>query len=158
MKKTNISILRNRSYQFFPLNVWGTVPWAVPFGDWRARTQNRTLSVWLKQLWGGLLLNQRFRDHATTWLYRNRNWCRNPENTAETVHSRWALLEVCWYPGHHDGYHRHNEERSKGHTDESSNFQVLHQRRSLAWSRWRLRPEISAKHFSENKTRKTYKT
>lgn len=107
---------------------------------------------------GGLLLNQRFRDHATTRLHRKRNWCRNPENTAETVHSRWALLEVCWYPGHHDGYHRHNEERSKGHTDESSNFQVLHQRRSLAWSRWRLRPETSAKHFSENKTRKTYKT
>ena len=52
---------------------------------------------------GGLLLNQRFRDHATTWLHRKRNWCRNPENTAETAHSRWALLEVCWYPGHHDG-------------------------------------------------------
>ena len=44
-----------------------------------------------------------------------------------------------------------DEERSKGHTDESSKFQVLRQRRSLAWSQWRLRPEISAKHFSENK-------
>lgn len=99
-------------------------------------------------------------NNLTTWLHRKRwcRWCRNPENTAETAHSRWALLEVCWHPGHHDGFHRRNEERSKGHTDESSKFQVLRQRRSLAWSRWRLRPEICAKHFSENKTRKTHKT
>ena len=84
-------------------------------------------------------------------MQKSRKYCRNSAQQMGFTRSM-LIPRTSWW------FHRRNEERSKGHTDESSKFQVLRQRRGLAWSRWRLKPEICAKHFSENKTRKTYKT